>query len=149
MITKYQGLVVIVLVVLVSIFLFFNRLYHNDIKKLTDFVASYEKFDKAILDFSISKTDDLETKADYALAELNTKSVFRLSSLIRNEKKLMDQALVVADLSRKELVSLKAYKKSAQNKSSDLDRLTKEYSNLSNQRKDAYIYFWSFGPAEK
>jgi hypothetical protein len=52
-IKKYKVLLVLVLVVIVGIFFFFYRLYHNDIKALENFVASYEKFDKAVSDFSI------------------------------------------------------------------------------------------------
>jgi hypothetical protein len=61
----------------------------------------YEKFDKAISDFSLSKTDDLESKARDALFELMTKATFRLSSLIKNDVELMDQALEV-DISGRE-----------------------------------------------
>jgi tRNA A37 N6-isopentenylltransferase MiaA len=139
-IKKYKALLLIVLVV-AGIFLFFYRMYHNDVKALTDFSASYEKFDKAISDFSVSKTDDLENRASDALAELTTKAQFRISSLIKNDPQLMDQALEVADLSGKELETLRAYKRAIQSKSPDVDRLAQEYSDLTSKRKAAYVHF--------
>ncbi len=50
---KYQVLFALALVVCGAIFFFFCRMHHNDLKALEDFSASYEKFDKAISDFSI------------------------------------------------------------------------------------------------
>ena len=144
-IKKYRALLIVVLAVAAGIFFLFYRMYHNDIKELTDFLASYEKFDKAISDFSMSKTDDLEGKPGDALIELNTKATFRLSSLIKNDAKLMDQALEVADLSRKELESLKAYKRAIQSKNADLDGLAKEYGDLTSKRKAAYARFRELG----
>ena len=48
-------------------------MYHKDMKKLIDFVASYEKFDQAISDFSISKTDDLKAKPATHFSNLRPK----------------------------------------------------------------------------
>ena len=164
-IKKYKVLFVLAPVVIASAFLFFYRLYNKDIKALTDFIASYRKFDKAISDFSIpvfasnpevartldqfnkiysritalmqdarpngdrlalakeaislnnylldylNKTDDLESKAGDAFIELNIKAAARLSSLIKNDGQLMSTALEIADLSKKELDNLSAYKK--------------------------------------
>jgi hypothetical protein len=124
-------------------------MYHNDIKALEGFLASYAIFDQAISDFSISKTADLESKASDALIELNTKATFRLSSLIKNDAELMDQALEVADHSGKELESLRAYKRAIQSKSSDLDGLAKEYGDLTRKRRAAYARFQGLGPDAK
>jgi hypothetical protein len=140
-IKKYRALLIIALVVVAGIFFFFYRFYHNDVKALADFSVSYEKFDKAISDFSINKTDDLESKAGDTLIKLNAKATFRLSSLIKNDAKLMDQALEVADLSGKELESLRAYKRAIQSKNADLDGLAKEYGDLTSNRKTAYARF--------
>jgi myo-inositol-1-phosphate synthase len=140
-IKKYRALLIIALVVVAGIFFFFYRFYHNDVKALADFSVSYEKFDKAISDFSINKTDDLESKAGDTLIKLNVKATFRLSSLIKNDAKLMDQALEVADLSGKELESLRAYKRAIQSKNADLDGLAKEYGDLTSKRKTAYARF--------
>ena len=148
-IKKYKLLFVLALVVIVGVFSFFSRMYHNDIKALKGFLASYETFDKAISDYSISKTADLESKARDALIELNTKATFRLSSLIKNDAELMDQALEVADHSGKELESLRAYKRAIQSKSSDLDGLAKEYGDLTSNRRAAYARFQGLGPDPK
>jgi hypothetical protein len=134
-------LFVLILVVIIGIFFFFYQMYHKDMKKLTDFVASYEKFDQAISDFSINKTDDLEGKTSNVLLELKTKATFRISSLIRNEGEAMKLALEIADLSEKEFDSLKAYKEAIQNKNASLDRFSKQYDDLANNRKSAYARF--------
>ena len=146
---KYKVLLVLALVMIVGVFLFFSRMYHNDIKALEGFLASYETYDKAISDYSIGKTADLESKARDALIELNTKATFRLSSLIKNDAELMDQALEVADHSGKELESLRAYKRAIQSKSSDLDGLAKEYGDLTSKRRAAYARFQGLGPDAK
>ena len=70
-IKKYKWLLILVLVVLAGVFSFFYRFYYNDVKALTDFSVSYQKFDKAVSDFSISKNDDSESKAEDSLKELN------------------------------------------------------------------------------
>jgi hypothetical protein len=144
-IKKYKWLPIVVLVVSAGVFSFFCRFYHNDVKALENFLASYEKFDKAISDFSISKTGDLESKAGDALSELNTKATFRISSLIKNDAKLMDQAREIADLSGKELDSLRVYKGAIQSKNADLDGLAKEYGDLTSKRKAAYARFRELG----
>lgn len=148
-IKKYKVLLVLAPVAIVGVFLFFSRMYHNDITALEGFLASYETFDKAISDFSISKTDDLESKAGDALIELNAKATFRLSSLIKNDAELMDQALEVADLSGKEIESFRAYKRGIQSKNSGLDELAEEYGDLTSKRKAAYARFQGLGPDPK
>src|SRR3989338_3984353 len=52
-IKKYKVVIVIALVVIVGIVFFFVRMGHNDAKALADFLAFYQKFDKAISDFSV------------------------------------------------------------------------------------------------
>ena len=144
-IKKYKWLLIVVLVVLAGVFFFFNRFYHNDVKALMDFSVSYEKFDKAISDFSISKTDDLESKAGDALIELNTKASARISSLIKNDAELMSTQLEIADFSGKELDTLSAYKRTIRdNRDADVDRLAKEYGDLTSKRKAAYTRFARF-----
>jgi hypothetical protein len=146
---KYKVLLVLALVVIVGVFLFFSRMYHNDIKALEGFLASYLTFDKAISDSSLSKTDGLKTKAGDALIELQTKASFRLSSLIKNDAELMDQALEVADLARRELEGLRVYRSENYNKNADLDRLAEESRILSGKRKAAYARFQELGPDTK
>lgn len=140
-IKKYKWVIILALVVLGGVFFFFYRFYHNDVKALADFSASYEKFDKAISDYSISKTEDLESQAGRALLELKTKANFRLSSLIKNDAELMDQAHEVANLSGRELGSLRVYERAVQSKNADLDRLAKECGVLTGKRKAGYARF--------
>jgi hypothetical protein len=144
-IKKYRALLIIALMVAAGISFLFYHFYHNDVKALEDFLVSYEKYDKAISDFSINKTDELENKAGDTLIELNAKATFRLSSLIKNDAKLMDQALDVADLSGKELESLRAYKRAIQSKNADRDGLAKEYGDLTSKRRTAYARFRELG----
>jgi len=138
---KNKVLLVLALVVIVVFFFFFIRLYHHDVKALEDFVASYKKFDKAISDFSISKTDDLENKASNAIIELSAKATFRLSSLIKNDALIPPLALEIADFSGKELDNLSSYKRAMQSKNADLNVLAIEYGDLTSKRKDAYARF--------
>jgi hypothetical protein len=140
-IKKYKELLVLALVVIVGAFFFFYRFYHNDVKALADFSASYKKFDKAISDFFFGKTDDLERKAGDALIELNTKAAARLSSLTKNDAELMSTALEIEDFSGRELDILRAYKRAIQSQDADLDRLAKEIGNLTNNRTAAYARF--------
>lgn len=150
-IKKYKWLVIFVLVVLAGIFFFFNR-FHHDVKALTDFSASYEKFDKVISDFSVSvfesnlegapATDDLERKADGALVELNKKASERISSLIKNDAEFMSTELEIADFSGKEMDALSAYKRAIRDKrDAEVDRLAKEFIDLKNKRTNAYARF--------
>jgi hypothetical protein len=53
----------------------------------------------------------------------------------------MNQAVEVPDLSGRELDSLRVYKGSFKRKNADLDELAKEYGNLNNKRKAAYVRF--------
>lgn len=144
---KHKVLMILALGALAVAFSFFYRMYHDDINALTNFVASYERFDKAMSDFSISKTDDTESEASVALSELNIKAAFRISSLIKNEKELMAQAREVADISGRELDTLKAYKAVVRSKNVDMNALAKEYGDLTSARKAAYANFWQLGPA--
>jgi len=139
---KYKWFIILALLVLAGVFSFFYRFYHNGVKALADFSASYEKFDKALVDFFIAETDDSESKADNALIELNTKAVaFRLSSLIKNDAELMNKALEIAAFSKRELDNLRAYKRAVQSKNADLDVLAIEYGDVNGKRKTAFARF--------
>ena len=150
-IKKYKAVLVIPLIVAAGIIFFFYHFGHNDYKVITDFSASYIKFDQAISDFSTPifasnleatpATDDLERKADKALVDFNTKASARISSLTKNDAELMRLTLEIADLSGKELDALKAYKRAAADKSADLDKLAKEFADLTNERQTAYARF--------
>jgi hypothetical protein len=151
MIKKYKALLVIALIMAAGIFFFFYHFGHNDAKAIGDFSVAYEKFDKAISDFSspviasnlesAPATDDLERKADEALVELNTKASARISSLTKNDAELMNVTLEIADLSKKELDTLKAYKSALADKNVDLNKLAKEFGDLTNKRQTAYALF--------
>ena len=144
-IKKYKWLPVVVLTVLAAVLLFFYRFYRNDIKALEDFLASYEAFDRAISDFFISQTDDLEGQTGDALIELDKKAALRLSSLIKNDAKLMGQALEVANFAGREFDSLMAYKGAIQSQKADLEGLAKEHGDLTSERKAAYARFRELG----
>jgi hypothetical protein len=151
MIYKYKALLVIALILVAGFFFLFFRFFQNDVMVLTGFSAAYTKFDQAISDFSTPvftpnlsgapATDDLERKADAALAELNTQASARISSLTKNDAELMGIMLQISDLSVKELDALKAYKKAAAGKNAGLDPLAKTFGDLTNQRKTAYVRF--------
>ena len=148
---KYTWSVIVVLVVLMGILYFFNR-FNHDVKALTDFSYSYEKFDNAISDFSKSvfasnlndtlAADDLERKANEALIELNIKASERISSLIKNDAEFMSSELEIADLSGKELTAIGIYKRSIFIKSAaEMDNLAKEFRDLKNKRTTTYARF--------
>jgi len=86
-------------------------------------------------------TDDSESKARAALAELEAKAAFRLSSLIKNDGALMNQAREVADLSARELASLEAYRKASREKNAALDGVARESGDLAGKRKAAFARF--------
>ena len=144
-IKKNKLLLVLALAVIGAFFFFFVRLYHRDVKALEDFVASYKKFDKAIADFSLGRTADLENIAGNALGELRAKAAFRLSSLIKNDALIPPLALDIADFSGKELDNLSFYIRAMRSKNADLNVLAKEYGDLSSKRKDAYARFQELG----
>lgn len=54
--------------------------------------------------------------------------------------------LKIANLSKKELDNLSAYKKAIQSKNADLNRLAKEYGELTSERKTAYASFQGLAP---
>jgi len=142
---KYKWLLIFILIVAAGVLFFFFRMYHNDTGELKRFMASYERFDRAMSDLSMTGTDDSMSKAENAAADLNAKASLRLSSLIKNDAELMDQAREVADLARREIDSLRVYRVEALNKNTDVDRLAEESRVLTGKRKAAYARFREFG----
>ncbi|MBE3130911.1 MAG: hypothetical protein IMZ54_09390 [Acidobacteria bacterium] len=134
-------MLIVVLAASAGVFFFFYRMYHDDIKALRGFIASYERFDKAISDLSMSGADDIESKVGNAVIDLSAKAPLRLSSLIKNDAELMDQALEAADLARRELAGLRIYKSGIQSQNADLDGLAEESRILTGKRKAAYARF--------
>lgn len=135
------ALLIIALVAATGIFFFFYRMYQNDVKALTGFSASYKKFDEAISDYSLNGSIDAEVKATRAYTELKAKADYRISSLIKNDAKLVDQARRIADLTGKELESLKIVKSAIRSKQPELDMLIKAHENISSERKAAFARF--------
>jgi hypothetical protein len=130
-----------VLAGLTGVFFFFYYFGHHDAQTLAGFVASYEKFDRAAADLSVSKTGESEKRARDALREFQSKATFRLSSLTRNDGELMRQAREIATLSERELDSLRLFIKAMERRDADSDRLAKEYASLRSRRKAAYAHF--------
>jgi hypothetical protein len=141
----HKWLLILFLAIAAGVLFFFFRMSRDDIGALKDFMASYERFDRAISDLSMTGTDDSVNKAGNAAADLDAKASLRLSSLIKNDAGLMDQAREVADLARREIDSLRVARVEAQNKNTDLDRLAEESRVLTGQRKAAYARFRELG----
>jgi len=120
-------------------------MYRDDIGALRSFMASYERFDKAVSDLSVGGADDPESNAGSAAADLASKASLRLSSLIKNDAGLMDQALEVADLARREIESLRAYRLGIKNENADVDELAEASRALTDRRKEAYARFRELG----
>ncbi len=147
MLKKYKALLVIPLILLAGVFFFFYRMGNNDAQALAGFSAVYEKYDKAISDFSKSifagtpTSNDLEQKANEAQTELKTKAFARISSLTKNDGELMPVMLQIADLSGKELAAATEYKNAVGDQSADMSQLASEFADLTNQRQAAYARF--------
>lgn len=126
-IKRFRTWLILILVIVAAIAFFFYRMYHSDVKSLNAFTASYENFDRAILDYAANKTTAAESTASAAVANLQTKSRMRISSLIKHDGELMSEARVIANLAKQEFDSVKA------NTADDFTA----------QRKSAYAYFQS------
>lgn len=142
---KTKWLFIPVLAVSAGVVVFFHVMYRDDIKALRSFMASYEKFDRAASDLSVGGADDPEGDAGRAAADLASKASLRLSSLIKNDAGLMDQALEVADLARMEVESLKAYRLGIKNEDADVNELAEASHALTGRRKEAYARFRELG----
>jgi hypothetical protein len=136
---------ILILAVAAAVLFFFIRMYRDDIKALKGFMASYERFDRAVSDLSMGVGLELEGKAGSAAADLASKASLRLSSLIRNDAGLMDQAREVADLAQQELGSLRAYQKGIRQENADVEELAERSRILTEKRKTAYARFREFG----
>ena len=146
-IKKYRALLIIALAAVAGIFFSFYRMYHDDIKALNRFMASYDSFERIISFHTDRGWSYALDKAGEAVIELQARASLRLSSLIRSEAELMDQAREVADLSRRELDSLRAVDALVRSRNPDQDEvakedeLEKECSLLRGKRKAAYVRF--------
>ena len=143
---RYKRLLIFILILAVPAgVLLFYRMYNDDLKAIKDFVAAYERFDQVVSDISVGGADDPESNAGSAAADLASKVSLRLSSLIKNDAGLMDQALEVADLARREIESLRAYRLGIKNENADVDELAEASRALTGKRKEAYARFRGLG----
>jgi len=140
-----KWLLIFILVVAAGVLFFAIRMYQDDIKALKGFMASYEQFDKAISELSQSAAADFESRAGDAVAGLSAEASLRLSSLIKNDAKLMDQAREVADLAQKELESFRAYQRGIRQENADVEELAEGSRILTEKRKMAYARFQELG----
>lgn len=146
---KYLTLLAVALIGLCGlVFFFFYRMGRNDAKALADFSVAYDKYDQSVSNYSktvlapnpesVQPTDDLERQADEALVALNTTASVRISSLTKNDGDLMKVSLEIANLAGKELDTLKAYQRAVADRSTESDKLAREFADLTSQRQAAY-----------
>lgn len=129
-----------------AVFSFFANLYQKDMQALNGFEASYETYAKAFSDLKDHPTAaESAQSADQALANMQGKAVFRLSSLIKNEREAMSTAQEIGNLAADELAAFKAYQTAASAQSPDQVKLANELSDLSNRRQAAYAHFEGLG----
>ena len=138
-----------VVLAIAAAFSLFYRMGRRDIRDLKEFILSYEIFDRAIADYSAYPASGTEEKAGSALAELQAKTNLRLSSLIKNDAKLMETAHEIAESSAEEWGHLRAYKNAILSDRSEKDARTREQNELSSRRKAAYARFQELAPVEK
>jgi hypothetical protein len=133
-------LLIVVPFVFAGVFLLhFGR---HDARALADFSASYERFDGAISSLERDPaSDDLARKADEALVELDSRASARISSLTRNDAEIMHAFLEIGNLSRRELETLKAYKRAVADPTANSATLAQEFNDLRDQRATAYARF--------
>jgi FlaA1/EpsC-like NDP-sugar epimerase len=147
-------LIVLSLVCIAGIVFFFTRMYQRDMKSLTDFMASYRAYDRAVVAASAlvfdangksaSAADAEEHQADEALSGLRTKSSVRISSLIKNEQEAMRVMQEIADLSEKEMRTLRAYRQ-ATGQDAQRTRLAQTFHDLTKERQAAFAHFQELG----
>jgi hypothetical protein len=137
-----------------GIIFFFVRMYQRDMQALTDFIASYQLYDQAVKaaseavfatnGISTSATGEEERQADAAMSDLKTKSSVQISSLIKNEKEAMRTMREIADLSDKEMSTLKAFQQTV-GQDADRDVLVQAFHDLTKERQAAFAHFQELG----
>jgi hypothetical protein len=145
---------VLVLACLALVIFFFARMYQHDMKSLTDFVASYQAYDKAAAAASASilaenresssLTDAERRQLEAALSDLKTKSSAQISSLIKNEDEAMRAMQEIANLSDKEVSTLKAYLDAA-GQDANRDGLEQAFHDLAEERQEVFTHFQKLG----
>jgi hypothetical protein len=146
--------IVLPLACVTGIVFFFARMYQHDMQSLTDFMASYQAYDSAVAAASApvfdangnssSAAGTEERQADVALSDLKTKAAVPISSLIKNEKEAMRVMQEIADLSEKEMSTLKAYRQAA-GQDSNQSSLAQTLLDLTKERQAAFAHFQELG----
>lgn len=137
----------IALVLAAGAFLSFSRMYRNDIRELERFRSAYERLDAALSGAVESDAGGDRSAAGDALAELQDAAAMRISSLIRNDAELMDEARAIAALSRQEIDTLGAFRalpggpSTAPAEAAERARLSEQARTIREKRAAAYSRF--------
>ena len=105
---------------------FMYRMWRDDMRVLAEFMASYEQFDQAV--------------SEQTLTELRSKSAMQISSLVKNDGSMMKAAREVSDLATNEVALMKA-SEDAHNDKEKAAALEAQLRALQQQRKAAYANF--------
>ena len=150
---KYTVLFLIALVVAACAFalFFFYHMGATDARAIAGFPVAYHSYDQAVSAYSRAvlesnpggapNPDDLERKADEALAALDTQASVRISSLTKNDGDLMKASGEIAALAGKEIAALKAYRSASASQGANLEVLAQQLRDLASQRQAAYARY--------
>lgn len=111
-IKQYKFLLEVFIFIIAVVFLFFYNMYRHDVRILQNFVSAYESFDRY--------------PSDDTLIGLVTNANFKISSLIKNDKLLTDQAHTIGVLAGEEIQGMKNIG---------------DYGYINKERKAAYARF--------
>jgi hypothetical protein len=138
---------IIILVAAAGTLFVFFRMYQDDVKALTSFMASYRSFDRAVSVVPADKglTSSAADSARKAAADLQVKGSLRLSSLIRHDAELMDAMREIAGLAQTELERLIACDSAVRNGIPDSEELSRDREALRGKRQAAYERFEQLG----
>jgi LAS superfamily LD-carboxypeptidase LdcB len=147
-------LIALPLVLIVGFGFFIVSMYQRDMRALTDFVASYQAYDRAIATASTpifsgdeknpSTASAEEQQAEAALAILKDKSTARISSLTKNESEAMRTMQAIAQFAGKEMSTLEAYRQALAHNANG-DALAQSFQQLTKERQSAFAYFQGLG----
>jgi len=147
-------LLALLLACVAGIIVFFVHMYQRDMRALTDFMSSYQFYDQTVKaasetvfttnGISTPAAGEEERQADTALSNLKTKTSVQISSLIKNENEAMRTMREIADLSDKEMSTLKAYQQTA-GQDADRDALAQVFHDLTKERQAAFAHFQELG----
>ncbi len=142
------------LVCIAGAIFFFARMYQRDMRSLADFMASYQAYDQAAAAASASvctangsspsAAGADERQADAALSSLKTTSSVQISSLIKNDSEAMRTMQAIADLSSKEMSTLKAYQQAAGQDANQV-ALAQAFHDFMKERQAAFAHLQGLG----